>query len=118
MNNILPLLLGMIVAMPHSDLPRPHTTAARTIQIEAKRFEYSPSEISVQKGQPVTLVVHSDDVAHGLLIKDLNVKADVPKGQTKEITFTPSKAGDYVGECSHFCGLGHGRMKLTVHVAD
>jgi cytochrome c oxidase subunit II len=110
--NQLFLLLTVLLSLPISDLPQ----SAQTIQIDAKRFEYSPAEITVRAGQPVTLAVHSEDVTHGLLIKDLNVKVDVPKGQTREVTFTPSKPGTFMGECSHFCGFGHGRMKLAVHV--
>jgi len=109
------LLIGILSAAPLQDLSHAQS-AAHQVQIEAKRFTFSPAEITVPRGQPTTLVVHSADVAHGLLIKDLGVKVDVPKGQSKEVTFTPDKDGDYTGECSRFCGAGHGQMKLTIHV--
>ena len=86
------------------------------IEIVAKRFEYSPSEITISKGKPVTLVLTSEDVPHGLAIKELNVKAEFKKGKPAEVTFTAAQAGDFVGKCSVFCGRGHGRMKLGVHV--
>jgi cytochrome c oxidase subunit II len=93
----------------------PHFPA---IKITAKRFEFSPSEITVHKGQPVTLVITSTDVSHGFLIKELNVLAEVKKGSPARVTFEPHEGGDFVAECAHFCGTGHGRMHLVVHVRD
>jgi cytochrome c oxidase subunit 2 len=92
--------------------------APRRIEITAKRFTFEPGEITVKKGQPVTLVVKSQDVAHGLRIRDLNVELRVPAGGKSEVQFTPQKSGDFVGHCSVFCGSGHGEMALTVHVVD
>jgi cytochrome c oxidase subunit II len=40
------------------------------------------------------------------------------KGKTAELSFTPTKIGDFVGACSVFCGSGHGKMKLTLHVVE
>jgi cytochrome c oxidase subunit 2 len=98
-----------------------HATAAdepRRIEIVAKRFSFSPAEITVKKGEPVVLVLQSEDVAHGLKFTELDVQADIAKGEKREIPFTPEKAGDFVGHCSHFCGAGHGSMALTLHVTE
>src|SRR5258708_4241789 len=88
------------------------------INVTAKRFEFAPNEITVKRGEKVTLVVQSQDVTHGLKLKDFGVNTDLPKGKGVEVSFTPTQAGTYVGQCSHFCGSGHGRMKLTVHVKE
>src|SRR5580700_9211838 len=88
----------------------------RTIEIHAKRYAFSPAEITVKKGETVKLVLTSDDVTHSLVIPDLNVKQIMNKGQTAEVTITPAKAGDFKGKCGHFCGSGHGTMAFTVHV--
>jgi cytochrome c oxidase subunit 2 len=90
----------------------------RRIEIVAKRFDYMPGDITVKKGVPVTLSLTSKDVDHGLKFKDLNVALSVKKGETKEITFTPDKPGTFVGQCSVFCGSGHGGMKMTLHVTE
>ena len=37
---------------------------------------------------------------------------------TAELPFTPDKTGDFVGQCSVFCGSGHGGMKMTMHVVN
>jgi cytochrome c oxidase subunit II len=90
----------------------------RRIEVSAKRFSYSPSEITLKKGEPVVLVLTSDDVSHGLKFKELNLDTKISKGKPGEISFTPEKAGDFVGHCSVFCGSGHGSMSLTLHVTE
>ncbi|HEY5330200.1 MAG TPA: cupredoxin domain-containing protein [Acidobacteriaceae bacterium] len=92
--------------------------APRRIEVTAKRFEYIPAEITVKKGEPVVLVLHSTDVAHGIKFADLGLKADIGTAGTTELAFTPDKVGTFVGHCSHFCGSGHGTMILTLHVTE
>lgn len=92
--------------------------APQRIEITAKRFDYTPGEITLKKGVPVVLVLTSEDVPHGLKFKDLNVVVVAKKGQTSEVAFTPDKAGTFVGQCSVFCGSGHGSMKMTLHVTE
>jgi cytochrome c oxidase subunit 2 len=92
--------------------------APRTISITAQRFSFSPNEITLKKGEEVILVIQSMDVKHGLVIKDLGVRAEVKKGQSTEVKFTPEITGTFEGKCAHFCGKGHGSMILTVHVTE
>lgn len=86
------------------------------IEITAKRFAFSPGEITVKKGQPVILTLKSTDVAHGLRIRGLNVDMKVKAGDTAQVQFTPDKEGDFIGHCSTFCGSGHGSMTFKIHV--
>jgi len=88
------------------------------ITIVAKRFDFTPGDVTLKKGLPVVLVLTSKDVDHGVKFKDLNLNIKAPKGKTTEVTFTPTKTGTFVGQCSVFCGAGHGRMKMTLHVTD
>ncbi len=92
--------------------------APRKIEITAKRFGFEPGEITLKKGQPVVLVLKSQDVAHGLRFRDLNVAVKVGAGGSAEVQFTPDKTGDFVGHCYVFCGSGHGSMAMTVHVVE
>jgi len=92
--------------------------AGRKIDIHAKRFTFEPAEITVKKGETVTLVLTSEDVPHSLVINDLGVKGNMIKGQVTNVTITPTKAGTFQGKCGRFCGSGHGSMKFTVHVTD
>jgi cytochrome c oxidase subunit II len=90
----------------------------QTISITAQRFSFSPSEITVKKGQEVTLEITTTDVSHGLVIEGLGVRTEVKKGQSAEVKFTPETPGTFEGKCAHFCGKGHGSMKMTVHVVE
>ncbi len=92
--------------------------APRRIEITAKRFDFTPGDITLKKGVPVVIVFTSEDVPHGVKFKELNVTVSAKKGETKEIAFTPDKVGDFVGQCSVFCGSGHGSMKMTLHVTE
>lgn len=92
--------------------------APRRIEIVAQRFDYAPGEVTLKKGVPVTIALTSKDVDHGLKFKDLDVALTVKKGETKEVTFTPDKTGTFVGQCSVFCGSGHGSMKMTLRVTE
>lgn len=91
---------------------------AKTIEISAQRFSFEPNEITVKKGEEITLLLRSKDVSHGLLIEGLGVRTEVKKGESAEVKFTPASAGTFEGKCAHFCGKGHGSMTLTVHVVD
>jgi cytochrome c oxidase subunit 2 len=88
----------------------------RTIEIHAHRYAFSPSEITVRKGETVRLKLISDDVQHSLLIKDLGVNQAINKGRPAEILLTPTQSGDFRGQCGRFCGSGHGQMMFAVHV--
>jgi cytochrome c oxidase subunit 2 len=90
----------------------------KRIEVSVKKFSYSPSEITLKKGEPVVLVLTSEDVAHGLKFKELNLNTKFDKGKPSELAFTPDKTGDFVGHCSVFCGSGHGSMTLTLHVTE
>lgn len=92
--------------------------APHRIQVTAKRFGYEPDSITVKKGEPVVLVLTSADVAHGLRFRELNLSAKINKGSTSELSFTPTQTGDFIGHCSVFCGSGHGKMTLTLHVVN
>ena len=96
----------------------PASDAPRRIEVSVKKFAYTPGEITLKKGEPVVLVLTTEDVAHGLKFKELGLDSKVNKGKPAELAFTPDKAGDFVGHCSVFCGSGHGSMTLTLHVTE
>jgi cytochrome c oxidase subunit 2 len=90
----------------------------RRVEVVAKRFDFSPSEITLKKGEPVILVLTSKDVQHGLKLDAFNQVVIAKKGESSQVEFTPGEAGTFVAQCASFCGSGHGSMKLTVHVAE
>jgi cytochrome c oxidase subunit 2 len=96
----------------------PAQQTPRRIEVTAKRFDFAPGDITLKKGEPVVLVLKSVDVSHGIRFKELGIETKAAKGQTSELAFTPDKTGTFVGHCSVFCGSGHGKMTLTLHVVD
>ena len=88
----------------------------RAVVITAKRFEFVPSTITLKKGEAVKLLVTSEDVTHGFFLRQLKIDTDLIPGETQQITVTPQSAGTFTAFCHHFCGSGHGSMKLTVVV--
>ena len=90
----------------------------RSIEIHAKRFSFTPAEITIAKGETVTLELTSEDVPHSLMIKAFGINQAITKGHTSEVTITPTAAGDFKGQCGRFCGSGHGSMVFTVHVKE
>jgi cytochrome c oxidase subunit 2 len=92
------------------------TQAPQTVEITAKRFMFTPNEVTLKVNEPAVLVFKSEDVTHGMHFDDLNINAVIEKGKGAEVSFTPDKVGDFVGHCAVFCGTGHGNMTLTIHV--
>jgi cytochrome c oxidase subunit 2 len=112
----LAILAGYAAARPDHAPKTSHDP--QTITIRASRFAFDPNEITVKKGEPVKVIIQSEDVSHGLVVEDLGIRTEVKKGQAATITFTPEAVGTFAGKCAHFCGSGHGSMTLTVHVVE
>ena len=88
------------------------------IRITVRKFRFIPKRITVQKGQPVKLVVTSADVEHGFAIKELKIKQRIEAKQTKVITFKPEQAGRFRIYCSVYCGDGHDDMAGELVVTE
>lgn len=86
--------------------------ATKEITVNAKSFEFTPSEIKVKKGDKVKLTFKNTEGAHGLEIPEY--KVNLQKDGTAE--FTADKAGTFDFDCSVMCGAGHDNMtgKLIV----
>ncbi len=82
----------------------------QVIQIKAKRFEYTPNEITLKKGVPVVLELTSLDRLHGFNCPAFKIRGDVRPNQVTKITFTPDQVGTFEFHCDNFCGSGHENM--------
>ena len=81
------------------------------IQMTAKKYEFTPATIHARVGEHVRLVITALDHTHGFKIAALHIDKKLEKGDPVTIEFTAEQPGTYPFECSHFCGLGHGKMK-------
>jgi cytochrome c oxidase subunit 2 len=93
--------------------------AGRAIEVTAGDFKFEPAVIDAVEGERIVLKARvTDGKKHGLAIKELGVKAALPKtGEVVPIEVTAGKPGTYTITCSVYCGGGHSRMKGRLVVA-
>lgn len=94
------------------------TTEELVIRITAKKFEYSPREITLKKGVPVVIELTSLDRVHGFNLPDFKTRADVIPGMVTRVRIVPDKAGTFDFFCDVFCGDGHEEMSGKIIVKD
>jgi len=88
----------------------------QAVTITAKKFQFTPNEITVRQGAPVVLRITSQDVLHGFSCPGLKIRTDVKPGVENVLRFTPDKTGVFAFHCDNFCGTGHGEMTGTITV--
>ena len=88
----------------------------RVIRVAAKKFEFTPNDIELKKGEPVVLEFTTADVLMGFNAPDFKVRADIAPGQVARVRLAPDKAGDFDFFCDNFCGEGHETMSGTIRV--
>jgi cytochrome c oxidase subunit II len=91
-------------------------TPEKIVRITARRFAYLPGEVTLRRGEPVTIELTSADVVMGFNAPDFNVRADIIPGQVSRVRVTPEKTGTFVFLCDIFCGDGHEGMAGKLHV--
>ena len=67
-------------------------------------------ELHVPMGQPVRLVMTSEDAIHSFFIPAFRVKQDVLPGRYASLWFTATKLGDFRLFCAEYCGSEHSAM--------
>ena len=112
----LTFLIGVTVSALGSAAPT-GGTEPQVVNVIARRFAFEPSTITVAVGQPVRLMVRSEDGVHGMEIKKFKVNKDIPRGgEAVIINFTPATVGEFPIMCSEYCGDGHEDMRGTLVV--
>ncbi len=99
--------------LPGRDGEQPST---RVIRVEASQFSYTPSVISLNPGDTVTIELTSMDVVHGLYVDGYGVSVQADPGQTNSLTFVANRRGSFRIRCNVTCGAMHPFMigKLNV----
>ena len=92
--------------------------AEKVIRIEAKRFDYTPGELTLKKGEPVVLELTSRDVLMGFNLPDFNLRADLVPDKVTRVRFVPDKTGTFTFLCDIFCGSGHEEMHGQLRVVE
>ena len=109
------MMAGLVMAF----VPLPAWSIApqeRSFRIDARQFAYSPSNLTVNTGDTVTLELVSNDVVHGLYVDQYDISVEADPGQTKTLTFVANKPGSFRFRCNITCGAMHPFMigELTV----
>ncbi|MBN8728726.1 MAG: cytochrome c oxidase subunit II [Xanthomonadales bacterium] len=66
--------------------------------------------LHVPLGQPIRLIMTSQDVIHSFYVPAFRLKQDVLPGRYTEMWFTATKEGTFDLFCAEFCGTDHSRM--------
>jgi cytochrome c oxidase subunit 2 len=76
------------------------------------------NELHVPVGQPVRLVMATEDVVHSFFVPAFRVKADVIPGRYQQAWFEPTRTGRFRLYCAEYCGTRHSGMVGWVVVLE
>jgi cytochrome c oxidase subunit II len=121
---LIPALILLAVAVPTIrtifDLSR-KDPAALQVKVIGHTFwweyQYADSgivtanELVMPTGRPVELTLESVDVIHSYWVPKLAGKTDVIPGRTNRMSFEADQPGQYLGQCTEFCGISHANMR-------
>ena len=62
----------------------------------------------------IRLVVTGGDVIHSFAVPAFGLKIDAVPGRINETWVRITKEGQYYGQCSELCGIGHGFMPISL----
>ena len=76
------------------------------------------NELHVPAGQPIRVLVTSEDVLHDLYVPAFRTKIDAIPGRYSALWFEATKPGRYNIFCAEYCGTKHSGMTGTVVVME
>ena len=76
------------------------------------------NELHIPLGQPVRLIMASQDVIHSFFMPAFRIKRDVVPGRYQDMTFEAPRPGTYSLFCAEYCGTEHSRMTGRIVVLE
>ncbi len=73
-------------------------------------------ELHIPVNRPVQLNISAGDVLHAFWLPEFRIKQDAIPGREVQLTFTPTRLGQYPVICAELCGAYHGGMKTQLYV--
>jgi cytochrome c oxidase subunit 2 len=122
----IPLVIAMVMFVWGASLYFQITTPpsnAMEIYVVGKRWMWKAQHVTGQReinelhvpvGQPVKLIIGSEDVLHSYWVPAFRMKMDAVPGRTTTMYFEASKPGTYQLFCAEYCGMSHSRMLGSV----
>ncbi|MXP62570.1 cytochrome c oxidase subunit II [Roseomonas sp. M0104] len=92
---------------------------ALEIHIEARQWMWKArhpdgareiNTLHLPAGEPVRLLMQSQDVIHSFFVPAFREKQDVLPGRITQLSFTPTEEGEFSLFCAEYCGTLHSRM--------
>ena len=77
------------------------------VTLYVEQFAFSPSRISVRRGDRVNLRIISKDVTHGIFIDGYGIKKEIVPGYPTFVSFIADKPGKIQIRCAVICGPLH-----------
>lgn len=75
-------------------------------------------ELVLPTNRKIRFVESSPDVVHSFWVIPFVFKRDVVPGRENQFEVTITKAGQFDGKCTEYCGLDHDRMLFTVRAVS
>ena len=74
----------------------------------------SANELRLPVGEPVELLLRTEDVIHSFWVPNLAGKTDMIPGRVNRMVIQADRPGLWRGQCAEFCGAQHARMAFDV----
>jgi cytochrome c oxidase subunit II len=77
-----------------------------------------PPVVYLPVGEPIRFNTQAQDVIHSFYVREFLFKRDAFPDHVNTFDLTITKAGDYGGQCTEYCGLAHQAMRFTIRAVD
>ena len=91
--------------MPVPGVDVPEMVAVHELTIEGKNFSFSPSTVTVKKGETVRITFVNTGGTHDLVIDEFNVRTKRTAGGSDTVEFVADRAGSF----EYYCSVGSHR---------
>jgi hypothetical protein len=120
-------------AMPKNDVVLPHVESPGFVSrggdwseaellpnviITARKYEYSPKEIRVKKGDYLRIALISEDVIHGIKFPYFDVRESILPDREKILEFEADEVGEFVFYNDMKSGRQYSKMRGVLIVED
>ena len=105
------LALGTPPVQIAAPVPKaPVLAKAKTIQMTAELWKFTPNIITVKQGERIALAITGVSGTHGIAIPGLGINETIIQGNTVSVNIPTDKTGTFDFACSIQCGSGHNDM--------
>lgn len=88
----------------------------RTIFIQARQYEFTPSRIEARLGDTLTIILQSNDSRHGFFIDELDIDQQINVQAPVSVKVVLNQTGTFTFLCNVPCGSYHPYMNGKLYV--